>query len=130
MVIPPKAQQETTLGQGLALGARMSGIDSLNGPKTALEMGFRRAWRAWNFTRFFPDVAAGPANDSIFRILAASSTRSTHHIAEWRGSWPFTPVILVEWSDGEVADVIHEEIPASAWQQLAHEWLKKKSRSE
>jgi hypothetical protein len=52
-----------------------------------------------------------------------SERRATHHVAEWRGSWPFVPELLHDWDVDELAESINEKIPAQAWQDLVIAWL-------
>lgn len=118
-----KAHQQTILGEGLALGAVLSGLDSLTGNPTTLKLDFRAAWRAWPHASRLPVIKAGPSQDDVLHILGKSSRRSTMHVAEWHGSWPFVPVILQDWSSDELAESIHEDIPAESWRDLVRTWL-------
>lgn len=118
-----KARQETALGEGLALGAFLAGVEAVNGNKGTLELNFRSAWRKWPHSSQLPSIKAGPAQDDVLRVLYKSERRATHHIAEWRGSWPFVPVLLQDWAVDELAESIHEEIPAQAWRDLVSAWL-------
>lgn len=120
-----KAQQETALGEGLALGAMILGVDAVNGNKTTLELDFRAAWRAWPHSSKLPAIDAGPSKDSLFPVLRKSVGRSTHHVAEWHGTWPFVPVILQDWTVNELADSIHEDITADSWRDLVKAWMKR-----
>ena len=86
-----KAQQETALGAGLALGAVMLRIESVTGNKMSLELDFRAAWRDWSYTKYFPHVKAGPVHDDVLRILQKSATRRGTRVAMWERSWPFVP---------------------------------------
>ena len=118
-----KASEETASGEGLALGAVMLGIEGVTGNKTTLEFSFRTAWKNWPYRSHFPIIKAGPRRDDVFHILQKSSSRSTHHVAEWHGAWPFLPVLLYHWTFRELADSIHQNIPAEAWRDLVQNWL-------
>jgi hypothetical protein len=125
MTTSTKAQQQTALGEGLALGAVLAGVEGVNGNKTTLELDFRAAWRDWPYASKFPAVKAGPSQDDVFRIMGKSANRSTPHVAEWSGAWPFVPVIIHDWSADELADSIHEQVPAEAWLNLVRDWLQR-----
>lgn len=102
----------------------MAGIDGVTGNKTTLELDFRRAWRRWPYAHHFPAVKAGPAQDDVLNIMSMSPRRRSPIAAEWQGQWPFVPVLINDdWTTDEVADIIHEDIPAEAWEQLVRAWL-------
>jgi hypothetical protein len=117
--------QLVALGEGLALGAIMNGIGEVNGQKSELEWGFRRAWRAWDGAQALPAINAGPSRDDVLlHAIERSDRRRGPIVARWEGRYPFVPVLLVdEWTADEIADSIHEEIPAAAWALLVGGWL-------
>lgn len=119
-----KAQQETTIGEGLAVGAAMLGIEGVEGSKPTLEFDFRSAWRSWSYASKFPAVQTGPNADNVFHILRRSSRRATPHLAAWSESWPYAPVILVDWPLPDVADAVDEDVPGDAWAELVGAWLR------
>lgn len=117
-------QQQKAVGQGLALGALMLGVQAVNGDKGTLESDFRRAWRDWAYSAFFSAVRADVARNDLLRVLHDSSRRRGVVLAYWEGAWPFVPTLTVgEWTADEVADIIDERIPASGWADLVSHWL-------
>ena len=123
-------RQRVALGEGLALGAHLLGIEQVGGNKTTLELSFRKAWRGWAYADKLPAINAGPSRDDLVHVLSKSSRRTTHHVAEWHGAWPFVPVILFDWTISALAEAIHDEIPASAWRDLVAAWLSLPSSNE
>ncbi len=121
-----KAQQHTAVGEGLALGAWMLGVERVNGDKTRLELDFRAAWREWPYAHHFTTVKAGPAQDDVLHILRDSASRRGVVLAHWEGAWPFVPTLHVEgWDAREVAEKIMDEVPAQAWADLVRLWLQR-----
>ena len=118
-----RAEQETAVGEGLAVGAVLLHIDSVSNNKATSELNFRRAWREWGPAHLFPAIHAGPSRDSLIHILSASSRRATPHLAHWVGEWPFIPEILVDWPLVEVAEHVDERVTANAWSTLVNTWL-------
>ncbi|MFF1632637.1 hypothetical protein [Leifsonia sp. NPDC058248] len=119
-----KAQQQTAVGEGLALGAIMLELEGVNGNKGTLELDFRRAWRDWKYAELFPAVKADFTRDDVLRIMHDSSRRRGPVVAHWEGSWPFVPVLRVEqWTADEVAESIDAPVPAQAWADLVRNWL-------
>lgn len=119
-----KASEQKALAEGLALGAVMAGVDSLNGNKTALEFQFRTAWRGWAHADRFPSIKTGPAIDDLFVQVIGRSEGRRGNVAEWRGRWPFVPVLVNDWDDyQEHAELIDDEVPSEDWQELVEAWL-------
>jgi len=119
-----KASDQTVLGQGLALGTIMLGVDSVMAQKQRLELDFRRAWRAWPHRDKFSQIKAGPESDDLLHILNASGRSPRSKFAFWASEWPFIPVLEFEhWSYKDVAESIDDTIPAEAWRELAVSWL-------
>lgn len=123
-----KARQQTILGEGLALGALMLGVEQVHGQKQNLEFDFRRAWRDWGYRDLFPVIQAGPRRDDVLHILMDSASRRSARATYWEGAWPFVPVARFEWSADEVAEHLHDEIPAEAWLRLSEVWLQRAGR--
>lgn len=65
-MVETRARQQSHLGQGLALGALMLGLDEVHGNRTTLEFDFRSAWRGWPYREHFPSIKAGPKDDEVF----------------------------------------------------------------
>lgn len=119
-----KVQQEKALDSGLALGAVMLEIESVNGNKMKLELDFRTAWRNWSYASLFPKVKVGAPHDNVLHILGKSPTRRGSRVAGWERSWPFVPWTEPNWSFEELADIIHDQIPARAWLGIVRNWLR------
>ena len=120
-----KATEQTALGQGLALGARMLSVDSVMANKMNLELDFRRAWRDWPYRSRFPLIKAGPHSDDLLIVLHASGRRPRSKFAYWESEWPFIPVLeFDDWTYEEVAAIITAAVPAVAWRDLVELWLK------
>ena len=51
-----KATQETSVGEGLALGCIALGVSSVMGSKMDVESGFRHAWSNWSYRSLFPTI--------------------------------------------------------------------------
>lgn len=119
-----KARQQTILGEGLALGTLMLGIEDVHGQKHPLEFDFRRAWRNWEYRDLFPAIHAGPHRDDVFHILMDSAGRRSTRVTYWEGAWPFVPVARFDWSAEEIAEHLEERIPADAWRDLVRAWLR------
>lgn len=119
-----KTRQQVALGQGLALGALMLGVESVNGNKPDLEWDFRRAWQDWEYTHHFPAVHVSIPRNDVLHILYDSKGRRGPILAYWEGSWPFVPTLRVDgWTADEIAAIILESIPAAAWEKLVRSWL-------
>jgi hypothetical protein len=99
-------------------------IESVTGNKTNLELDFRAAWRDWSYTKYFPQVKAGPVHDDVLRILRKSATRRGTRVAMWKGAGPFVPWTELDWSFKDLAVIIHEAIPAHAWEKIVRNWLR------
>lgn len=122
-MVETRARQQSHLGQGLAIGAIMIGVDQIHGNAVTLEFDFRAAWRAWPYRSRFPSIKAGPKDDEVFHVLASTVRRQGAVLAHWVGAWPFVPVIRENWTPEDVAEVIEDSIPAEAWASLVTAWL-------
>jgi hypothetical protein len=80
-----KARQETTVGQGFALGCLALGCDSFNGQKMSIEFAFEHAWRQWPYSSRFPAVREDIHRNSLIGIIDRSPGRRAPHLAEWAG---------------------------------------------
>lgn len=114
--------QLVALGEGLALGAIMHGIDSIGWNKGDLELRFRAAWRAWTHRSHLPAIDAGPTRDDVLiQAVDRSARRRGPIVAEWVDRAP--RLRHEDWSHVEVAESIHDGIPAQAWADLVAMWL-------
>jgi hypothetical protein len=119
-----KVQQHTTVGRGLALGAVLSDNTAISAQKMTLELGFRRAWKAWPASTYFPSINTGPHRDDVLTILSKSRVRQRALYAYWASEWPFVPVLRqLDWSSEEIAEAIDERVSASEWKDLVAAWV-------
>lgn len=116
-MVESRARQQNYLGQGLALGAIMLGLDEVNGPKMVLELDFEDAWRDWPHRHHFPNVKVDISYNEILGILQDSGRKHGPILVCWEGAWPFVPTLRVDdWTANEVADILNKEIPAQVWE--------------
>lgn len=112
---PTKARQEIDLGEGLAIGCLALGAAAITSAKQAIELSFRRAWRAWPHTTRFPQVHAGPQRDDIWRILGASAGRKHSYLAEWVATGPeLEPRVRQDWGLDEIGEQLADNTGISA----------------
>jgi hypothetical protein len=78
-----KARQETTIGQGLALGVLAEGATAVTANKMSVDFAFSHAWRDWQHARRFPVVRASPVRNDILRIMRSSPRRQGPIVAAW-----------------------------------------------
>jgi len=126
-----KAQQETLLGEGLAIGCFAAGIESLPND-TSFDLDFRHAWRGWPWASQFPQVHAGPVNDSIERILRQSANRRGPVLAWWTEEGGHRPVLAFDWDLDEYFEELESrsdgKIPRHAWGDLARRVFEARGR--
>lgn len=117
-----KAQQETIVGEGLALGLLAVGVDALTSRKQAVEFASGRAWRSWPHRSKFPQVRMDIARNDVLRIMRNSERRRGSVLAYWAtgGAW-YEPVQRADWSVEEDGAVLGENsgIPFAEWVSLA-----------
>jgi hypothetical protein len=119
-----RASEQTALGQGLALGAIMLGVENVMSSKLTLELSFRRAWRIWPTSRLFKSINAGPRADDIVHVLHASGRKPRNKFAFWESEWPFVPVQeFDDWTSDEVAECIDGSVSAADWSSLVDLWV-------
>ncbi len=118
-----KAQQGTTVGEGLALGCVALGVDLVEGSKVDLEFAFRRAWRGWPYRFNFPAVRADVGRDDLLSLLDKSEGRRSAHLTGWSSQWPFQPYKLGNWTVEDVADLLPGGVPLAGWKHLASTFL-------
>jgi hypothetical protein len=119
------ARQETTVGEGFALGCVAVGRESFNGPKMSIEFAFEHAWRSWPYGSRFPAVRGDIQRNRLIGIIDRSPRRRSSRLAGWASEWPFVPYIAEGWQVDEVAEVLSSDggVPLEEWRQLAHSFL-------
>lgn len=85
---PSKAQQQTTVGEGLAVGCLALGVVGVTTEKMAVEFAFRKAWRSWAYAVRFPVINAGPSRDDIVHVIGDSAERRSPYAAAWEATLP------------------------------------------
>ncbi len=101
-----KADQETAVGQGLALGCVALEGESFNTAKMTVELAFVHAWRSWSSRSHFPAVRAKLSRNDLLRIISKSPRRRSTHLTGWSNEWPFVPFISEHWSIKDVAELL------------------------
>jgi hypothetical protein len=120
-----RANQETAVGEGLALGCVALGVESFNAAKMTIEFAFVRAWRDWSYRSHFPAVRADLRRNDLLRIISKSPRRRSAHLTGWASEWPFVPFISESWNIEDVAEMLEEqtEVPLRGWIDLAQPFL-------
>lgn len=120
-----KAQQQTAVGEGFALGCVALGRHEFNGSKQAVEFAFLHAWRDWPFRHSFPAVRVGHDRNDLLSIIHKSPRRRSAHLAGWKGEWPFRPYVAGDWSVDEVANALATDphVSLHGWTLLAQRFL-------
>jgi hypothetical protein len=120
-----KAAQETDVGEGLALGLVVLGVDSFAGSKMSVEFAFQRAWRDWPYRGRFPAVHADVARNDLLRIISKSEGRRSAHLSGWASEWPFVPYLREDWALEEVGELLESSsgVPLGAWVELARAFI-------
>lgn len=116
-----KTQQQVAVDQGLALGARLLGVESVEWVTITTEGNFRRAWANWPQSENFPQIRAGlPIND-LRGILRDSASRRGVKVAGWtsirRG--------FAAWVEDDAPENLSDiaGVPAAEWVKLVNDWL-------
>lgn len=123
---PSKAQQETALGEGLAIGTLALGVESVPSDKLAIEFAFRHAWPRWEHNYKFPVVKANLDRTDILRILHDAEGRRGAYVASWATDRrTFEPYLRQDWPIEEAAESVGEDygVNLSGWTALAGSWL-------
>jgi hypothetical protein len=121
-----KAQQETAVGEGLAVGVLAVGVEAVTSSKVSVEFAFRRVWRDWPPRSLFGQVRADVERDSIIRILRDSEDRRGSYVAYWTFDGPeYVPVLRQDWRVEECGDAIAEGsgVPFAQWVELAEAFV-------
>lgn len=139
-----KTKQYRCVSSGLALGLLANGCNQIPNNKPTVEFAFISAWRKWSHRSALPSAdprIAGSIKDLdvIWIMTDLDSERKAGGLPFF---WePHAPggitIVLRDTGDfdptknndlGDCAEMIHEEIPARAWQELAHAFLEKLSK--
>jgi hypothetical protein len=117
-----KAQQETAVGEGLAVGCLALGIASVTSNKMDVEFAFRHAWRDWQWAYLFPVVHASISRNDLLRIVRASPRRRGAIVAEWDMGRVLTPILNFDDESLKGAGALLETstgVPFQGWLSLA-----------
>ncbi len=115
------AQQETMLGQGLAVGCLSLGVTAVTSDKAVVEESFTRTWEHWPLASIFPSIQFTEDSQNLVGILAGSAGRRRHDMAHWSCEGDLHPQLGPQWSLEEAGDVLDRVtgVPHSAWTELA-----------
>ncbi|WP_019873209.1 hypothetical protein [Sporichthya polymorpha] len=119
---PTAVQQQTTVGEGLAVGCLAIGVTSVTARKLTLELAFSRAWRDWHPAREFLAICTTLARNDIVTILSRSERRRGPVWAAWtldRGL--YVPYLTQDWTVEETADELESScgVGREDWKDLA-----------
>lgn len=116
-----KAQQETSVGEGLAVGCLTIGVVAVTSKKMEVEFAFIRAWRGWAWSSHFPAVHATHARNDLLRILHASPRRRGPVLAEWSSDREYQPYLREGWEVAEAGKSLESwtGVPLQDWAELA-----------
>lgn len=120
-----KAQQETAVGEGLAVGCLALGITAVTSNKMAVEFAFIRAWREWAWALLFPVVHASHGRNDLLRILCASPRRRGAFVAEWSSEGTWVPLLRGGLNVDEAGDLLQGStgVPPIGWTDLAQAFV-------
>lgn len=136
-----KTDQYRCVSAGFALGLIMNSHRQIPGSKPEIEFDFTSAWRSWSHRHALPAAdknIAGPGKDwDVIRILTDldEDKRKPYVPFHWDEHSKGGPLVVirdaVDFNPTDHDDVefyarnIHDDIPASAWQELAATFLAK-----
>ena len=120
-----KAQQETAVGEGLAVGCLAIGVIAVTSEKMAVELAFVRAWREWAWSSPFPVIHATHARNDLLRILHASPRRRGSVLAGWSSDREHQPYLPVDWGVDEAGESLESwtGVPLQGWVELARAFV-------
>lgn len=125
---PSKVQQQTAIGEGLAIACLALGVDEVPNNKLDLEFAFRHAWRAWPHRQKFPHVSANLERTDVLRILGDADGRRSAFVATWTTDYRawFPDVKQDGWGWEELADNAGSNfgVDLHGWLAIAGPWLK------
>jgi hypothetical protein len=116
-------QQQTAVGEGLAIGCLALSVTGFTSAKMTVTFAFRHAWNRWTETASFPSIHAELSRNDILRILNMSERRRGSLVAAWDCSGrEYQPYLWQDdWNVEESAEVLEETcgIPLKGWVNLA-----------
>ncbi|MGB6161548.1 MAG: hypothetical protein WCF33_21580 [Pseudonocardiaceae bacterium] len=120
-----KAQQETSVGEGLAVGCLAIGVLAVTSEKMAVELAFVRAWRKWAWSSRFPTIHATHARNDLLRILHDSPRRRRSVLAEWSSDHMYQPYLREDWEVEEASESLESwtGVPLRGWVELARAFV-------
>ena len=124
--MPSKAQQETAIGEGLAIGCMALDVPAVKSAKMGVEFAFMRAWRSWPHAAKFPAIRADLDRNAITRILHDSQGRRNAHAAAWETAGrEYVPFAKQDWSMEDLADSAGRDfsVDLEAWKELAQAFM-------
>lgn len=124
------ARQRNAVSEGIALGLLMCGRGSIPTNRFSVDLAFEDAWSAWPHRRMFPQVDTDVRNGlngsivmtraderkQVLNLYWADGDRE--HVIHVRGYWPNN-----ELDAAQVARSIDGHLPATAWKELAADFL-------
>ncbi|WP_453985865.1 hypothetical protein [Brevibacterium casei] len=128
------ARQRNGFSEGFALGLLLNGRGGLPPNTVSAELAFRRAWRNWSHGGHFPRIGSDvKLRLNEYRIIThASEARQvfTLYWAQVDGLWTVNskgaPIDVGNPDDVQfVVSIVNERVPAEAWAELAHAFLKR-----
>lgn len=115
-------QQQTDVGEGLAVGCLAIGVQWFTSARMPVEFAFGRAWPSWAWASSFPSIKTSLQRNDIIRILSRSERRRSAFIAAWKEDRVFTPYLFdSERPISEAAELVELScgVPLAGWMELA-----------
>ena len=124
---PSKVQQQTALGQGLAIACLALRVEAVPHNKLELESAFGWAWDEWQHRHKFPQIRADLERTDVLTILGKAEGRQGAFVATWttdHRTW-FPQLRQDGWEWEELADVAggQFDVDLDGWLSLAGPWL-------
>jgi len=123
-----KANQESYVAQGLALGVLSYDFDELPSDKCTFEFAFQHAWRRFPQRKRFPTVLGHRSADPIHALVGRSERRRGPIVAAWdtEGRWIVPYVAIEGWDVDESGETLANwsDGPWHVWRSLARDFLK------
>ncbi|MFI7483060.1 hypothetical protein ACH9EU_11680 [Kocuria sp. M1R5S2] len=124
---PSKVQQQTAVGEGLAIACLALGVDEVPNSKLDLEFAFNHAWQAWPHRSKFPQIRADMERTDILRILDDADGRRWAFVGSWTTDYTtwFPRLKQDNWGWAELADSAGGtfDVDLDGWISLAAPWL-------
>ncbi|WP_138758741.1 hypothetical protein [Modestobacter altitudinis] len=119
-----KAEQETTVAEGLAIGCLVLGVTAVDNQDA--DTAFRRAWAEWPHAKRYPHVKASFERNAVPRILSKSEGRTGSYLAFWAADRGFAPHLRPSWDlQGAIEELTASTgLTAADWTDLARRFVK------